>query len=196
METKELIKDERLTPTMDRVRGGRTQMFRENNPNDNSFISRENADVLLEHENKEMYAKLIDGKWYWVSGCNQCIGKPRGWGSYIECLEHDVCRVCHRPRSEFKGAVWGGSNGWTCKDCHEAERAERRRLAFEMLDGDEPDCSNTDTIICPHCGSEISNDDIYESQDVECPVCDEEFLLEIEYTATYSTATKGVRITS
>lgn len=64
----ELIKDERLTPTMERVRSGRTQMFREKNKNDRSFISKDNCDVSLEHEIKSMYAELTDGKWYWVNG--------------------------------------------------------------------------------------------------------------------------------
>lgn len=195
MKDKELINDKRLTPTMDRVRSGETQMFREKNNNDRSFISRENSDVILEHENKAMYAELIDGKWYWVNGCGECNGEERGCKTYIECDKHDVCSCCSISRKEIKGAVWGGIKGWTCCPCKEAKDLEIRREAFEKLNGTEPSCSYKDEIICPHCGSKISNDDIYESQDMECHVCEGEMELEVDYTATYSTSIKGKRVT-
>jgi hypothetical protein len=194
MSGKILINDKRLTPTMERVRSGRTQLFREINKEDRSFISSENCDVSLEHKNKEMFAELIDGQWYWINGCAECNGKPRG-RSYIECEKHDVCSCCGISRKEIKGTVWGGANGWTCKPCHEANQLKIRRKAFEELDGDEPDCSYTDEIICPHCGSEICNEDIYENQDLECYVCEGKLSVEVEYTAHYSTSIKGSRIT-
>ncbi len=195
MEQNMLIGDKRLTPTMERIRAGRTQQFREKNKDDRTFISSHNCDVSLEHENKEMYASLIDGQWYWVSGCSECNGGERGFKSYIECDKHDVCTNCGISRKEIKGLVWGGIKGWTCKPCNEAKDREIRKEAFSKLDGDEPDCSFTDEIICPHCGSIISSDDIYECQDLKCCVCDGELSLDIEYTATYSTSIKGKRIT-
>lgn len=194
MKDKVKITDNRLTPTMERIRNGRTQMFREKNPEDRNFISSENCDLEIEHENKAMYAQLIDGEWYWVSGCSECNGEKRG-RSYIECEEHDVCSCCGVSRKEIKEAVWGGSKGWTCNSCKEEKDAEVRREAFEKLDGEEPDCSYTDEIICPHCGSKVYGDDVHESQDLECSVCEGELSVSVEYTVSYSTEIKGKRIT-
>lgn len=192
----ELINDKRLTQTMGRIRQGRTQLFREKNKDDRTFVNSDNCDVSLEHEKKEMYAKLIDGQWYWVNGCAECNGDDRNWMTYVECEKHDVCSLCSIPRKEVKGnSVWGGSKGWICKPCMEAKNLERRRQAFANLDGEEPDCSYNSEIICPHCGSKISNDDIHENQDIECHVCEGEISLEVEYTAYYSTSIKGKRIT-
>lgn len=192
----ELINDNRLTPTMERVRSGRTQLFREKNKDDRTFISSKNCDVSLEHENKEMYAKLIDGQWYWVNGCGPCNGEERSWDTYIECEKHDVCSICSIPRKKVKGnSVWGGSKGWICKPCHEAKALEVRCMAFAKLGGEEPDCNYTDEIICPHCGSKLSNDDMHEDQDIECHVCEGEISLEVGHTAYYSTSIKGKRIT-
>jgi len=191
-----LINDKRLTSTMQRIRNGSIQLFREKNNNDRSFISSENCDVSLEHENREMYAELIDEKWYWVSGCAECNGKERDWMSYIECEEHNRCRSCGTKRKDIKeDSVWGGKNGWICNSCHESERSGIRREAFAALDGEEPDCEYCDEIICPHCGTTISNDDIHESQDLECDVCHGEISLEVDWTASYSTSIKGKRIT-
>lgn len=188
-----LIKDSRLTPTMERTRNGSTQMFRERNrPYNRGSIGSENFDVTLKHENKEMYAELIEDKWYWVSGCSECNGEPRG-KSYIECEKHDVCKCCGTSRKEFEGAVWGGTKGWTCKPCEEKRMLSIRKEAFEKLDGEEPDTSYTDKIICPHCGSINSNSEIHESQKLECYVCDGEFSLEVEYTVSYSTTVIGKR---
>lgn len=193
-----LIEDERLTPTMERVRSGRTQLFREKNKDNRTFIDRENADVVLEHENKEMYAKLIDGLWYWVSGCAECVGKERDWMTYIECDKHDRCSVCSISRKEIKGAVWGGPKGWTCNPCQETKKLEIRRAAFENFNKqkfDEFDFHCMDEIKCPHCGSEIDNDDLHKSEDIECGVCEGEIELEVDYTASYSTSIKGKRVT-
>lgn len=195
MTTKTLINDKRLTPTMERVRSGRTQLFRERNKVDRSFIRLKNCDVSLKHEDKEMFAELIEGEWYWVSGCSECNGGERDWMSYIECEKHDVCSCCSIAIKEIKGSVWGGRKGWTCKPCKEAKDLEIRIEAFVKLKGEEPDCSYNDEIICPHCGSQISNDDMYENQDIECYVCNGEIHLEIHYSFNYSTTIKGERIT-
>jgi len=194
---KKLIGDERLTPTMERARSGSTQLFREKKKDDRSFISEDNCDISLKHDHREMYAELIDGKWYWVSGCTECLGKPRGM-SYIECHTHNRCRSCETNREDITESVWGGLNGWICKPCYEAERLEIRRQAFEKFNEvklDEDDFHYMDEIKCPHCGSEISSDDLHESQDIECEVCEGEITLEVEYTAYYSTSIKGERVT-
>ena len=120
---------------------------------------------------REDVYKLIDGEWYWVSGCGECNGEERDWMTYIECEKHDRCSVCSKNRKDIKGPAWGGKRGWTCNSCYEFKQSEIRREAFEKLGGEEPDCSYNDEIICPHCGSKISNDDMYESQDIECHVC-------------------------
>ena len=185
---KELIQDKRLTLTMQRWRSGRTQVFKEKNKDD----------VRLEHKNKEMYAELIDNQWYWVNGCGSCNGEGRSYKTYIECEVHDVCRSCEVGRKEIKGSVWGYSKGWMCTPCHEAEQLEIRRQAFEKFNEDKLDEHHflyMDGIKCPHCGSEISNDDMYETQDIECSVCEGEISLEVEHSFTYSTSIKGKRIT-
>lgn len=195
MSNKKLINDKRLTPTMERIRSGRTQLFRERNKDDRSFIDSDNCDVSLEHEVKSMYAELIDGQWYWVNGCAECNGKERDWMTYIECEEHNRCRSCSTNRKDINGAVWGSKKGWICSSCYDAEKSAERKEAFEKLDGDEPDCSYNDEIICPHCGSKISSDDMHESQDIECGVCYGKIYLEVEYSLHYSTTIKGERIT-
>lgn len=196
---KELINDERLTPTMERVRSGSMQLFRERNANDRTFISINNCNVAIQHEIKSMYAELIDEKWYWVNGCAECNGKERDWMTYIECEEHDRCRMCSIKKKNLKNkTVWGGKKGWICNDCHDAELLERRKAAFEKFNNDnlhESDFYNTNKILCPHCGSQISNDDVHESQELQCGVCDGEIYVEVEYTVSYSTTIKGNRIT-
>ena len=63
MKEKELINDERLTPTMERTRSGSVQLFREKNPNNRTYISADNCCVSLVHpHDKSMYAELIDGR--------------------------------------------------------------------------------------------------------------------------------------
>ena len=192
---KELINDLRLTPTMERVRSGRVQLFRERNPKDKSFINNDNADVVIQHERKEMYAKLIDGKWYWVNGCAECNGEPRDWSTYIECEDHDRCNVCETKRGDIEGTPWGRKTGWICNSCKEKEDLEIRRKAFEKLDGELPDCLYQDDIICPHCGSELDKDEVYEDQELDCHVCGGELHLEIVNVPIYCTYVKGERIT-
>ena len=185
MKEKILIKDGRLTPTMRRVRSGRNQIFTEGD-----------IEVKIQHERKEMFAELIDGKWYWINGCAECNGKERTWNTYIECEEHDRCSVCDAKRNEIEGSVWGGSKGWTCNPCMEEKRLDARRKAFDKLDGELPDCLYRDEIICPHCGTKLSSADIYESQIMDCDVCEGGIDLEVEYSPTYSTVCVGERMTS
>ncbi|MFA8451797.1 MAG: hypothetical protein ACEPOW_13970 [Bacteroidales bacterium] len=190
MSEKTPINDDRLTRTMKRVRSGRTQVFTE------QYAKDDNNAIRIQHERKEMYAELIDGEWYWVNGCAECNGEPRDWMTYIECEKHDRCSVCGINAKEIKGAgVWGGKHGWTCNSCHDAEELDRRNEAFSKLDGEEPDCSYRDQMICPHCGSELCSDDIRESQDTTCYVCTGGISVEVEYSFHYTTTVKGKRIT-
>ncbi len=183
---------------MNRVRSGPTQIFREKNKEDREYIGDNNFDVSLKHENKQMFAELIEGEWYWVNGCAECNGEERGWKTYIECEKHDRCSVCFINRKHISGAVWGSSKGWICRPCKAAEKLEIRRQAFEEFnksEHDDWDFTSNNEIICPHCGSEIGKDGMHESQDIECHVCEGEIILEVEYTATYSTSIKGKRVT-
>jgi hypothetical protein len=192
---KELINDDRLTPTMKRGRSGTKQYFKEYNPDDRTSVH-ENAEVVLEHPTDvAMYAELIDGEWYWVTGCAECKGEPRNMMSYVECDKHNVSKVCSIKSKDLpEGVVRWGGDGWTCGTCKDARDAETRREAFEKLDGEEPDCFYTDEPICPHCGSELGSDDLYESQDIECYVCEGNITVEVEFSRSFTTKVKGKRI--
>lgn len=185
---KELIKDKRLTPTMSRSRSGRTQIFTEK--------GNDSLKIELKHGKKSMYAELINGKWYWVEGCAECKGEPRDWMTYLECELHDRCRTCDTPRKELKETPWGGKNGWQCRPCHDKDKAATRRNAFLKLGGEDPDCTYCDDIICPHCGTKQSSDEIYENQDLKCYLCEGEMHLEVDYSASYTTSIKGKRVTN
>ena len=191
----ELIKDKRLTPTMRRIRAGATQLFREINSNDRTFISKTNCDVMLTHKKRSMYAVLIEGEWYWAEGCAECLGLPRDWSTYIECEKHDRCSVCGINRKDLNGGIsWDNKDGWICNKCNEIKRAQVRKQAFDRLNGKEPECGGGEEIICPHCGTKISSDDIYESQKLYCETCGGEFDLEVEFNPIYSTSVIGERI--
>jgi len=118
---KEKINDNRLTSDMKRSRSGKTQLFRKDY-GDNDFTSRENADVILEHELPEMYAELIDGEWYWVKECAHCedaMNYRENW-SYQWCDKHNVCIDCGISRKELTKIPWRVSNGaFQCQECQE-----------------------------------------------------------------------------
>lgn len=193
---KKLINDPRLTPTMKRTRSGKTQLFREPNI-DNQFTNEENAAAVLVHPTDvAMYAELIDGEWYWVTGCAECKGEERDWMSYIECDKHNRCSVCSIKSKDLPEGVvrWGGKHGWTCGTCKDARDLEIRMEAFEKLDGEEPDCFYTDEPICPHCGTQQGSDDLHENQNIECYVCHGEMEVEVDYTRSFTTRVKGKRI--
>lgn len=189
MKNKILIEDNRLTPTMRRSRSGRTQIFIEESSKE---------EIRLEHEKKSMYAELIDGRWYWVEGCAECKGEERDWMTYVECEEHDRCRTCGTNRKDIKGIPWGGKKGWQCQSCADARQKEIRREAFKKFNEEKPDeydFNYMDEIKCPHCGSKLSNNDIHESQNIDCNVCEGELFVEVEYTPSYSTSIVGKRVT-
>jgi hypothetical protein len=200
MKGKELINDDRLTPTMERIRNGESQMFRDTKQDDRSFIGRENADVILTHPTDvAMYAELIDNEWYWVTGCSECKGEERGWVTYIECDRHNICSSCSIPSKNLEEGVkrWGGKKGWTCGTCKDIKDLEIRETAFEKFNEEEHsewDFTSNDEIICPHCGTELSSDEVYESQDMECYVCEGEIEVDVEFALTYSTSVKGKRV--
>lgn len=193
---KEPINDIRLTPTMERVRNGPKQCFKERKDGDRSSASN-NPDVVLVHSTDvAMYAELIDGVWYWVTGCAECKGEERDWMSYVECDKHNRCSVCSINSKDLPKGItrWGGKRGWTCGTCQDAKNLAIRQEAFDKLDGEEPDSYNTDEPICPHCGTQLSSDELYETQDINCHVCDGEIKVEVEFSRSFTTRVKGKRI--
>ena len=194
-----LIDDERLTPTMERVRNGKQQMFREKDFDSRGFMTNEpDTCIIIENTvNKEYFSKLIDDKWWWVNGCAECCGHKRNWMSYVECEKHDVCSCCSKPRSHFKGSVWGGQNGWTCNSCTEikANILKQERLeAVASEDYNEWDYYNESEMKCPHCATTYQQDEGEPDEDQECHVCGGEFTVTVEYSVTYSTEVKGERL--
>jgi len=190
----ELIEEARLTIDMTRTRNGSTQMFRRDY-GDNKFTDKNNADVILKHERPEMYAELIDEKWYWVNDCSKCNGVENKY-SYVVCEKHDVCSECSTPRKQIKGSVYGVKNGWCCVPCMEILESITRKQAFDKLDGKEPRTICMDEVVCPHCGSGQGCDDIYENHEMECDVCKGVMTVDVSYRINYSTAVVGKRMTS
>lgn len=189
------INDTRLTPEMERIRSGSTQLFREVNGSRN-FTSHENADVILTPPEKNYYAELINGEWHWVNGCAECNGRPRSWASYIECDKHNVCRNCKASRDQITEAPWGGADGWQCKPCADKEHQEEKESALAAAaekEYDEWDYRHEDEVKCPYCNTTIEDSgdgELYQALDkemeIECDVCDHTFLLEAESTVTWT----------
>ena len=107
------IDDERLVGYTNRNRGGNEQVFYTGNDerdferyrgeggNKGSGVEiHDKPDtVRLKPPKQHYHAQLIDGEWWWVNGCGECNGRPRDWGTYIECEKHNVCRTCGTPRA-------------------------------------------------------------------------------------------------
>ncbi len=187
-----LINDERLTPDMKRIRSGSTQLFRRDY-GDRRFTDKENADVFLNHEEKNVYAELIEQKWYWVNGCCECNGEKRDWvNSYIECVKHDVCVHCKTPRAKLKEAPWGGKNGWICKPCQDdIDEKRKSELLATAQEYDEWDFQDLDTIKCPTCNDTFSewwgmiNSEEESAQLVDCPTCDHKFKITVKKSLSF-----------
>lgn len=177
-----------------RTRSGSTQVFNDR-WHENGL-----PEVRLEPPIKGLMAERIEGAWYWVCGCDVCLGNDKSF-TYSPCERHDRCVTCDCTRAELSEAPWGGVlgrwRGWQCKPCASKRAAERKAeaLAAAAAKGfSEDDCSYTDDILCPHCGSKQSADDIHEdAKGRECNVCEGMFDLELHYSVSYTTtkAQKG-----
>lgn len=142
-------------------------------------------------------SELIDGAWYWVVGCEKCLGTSNGFADYFVCDEHNVCVDCRTNRSEIEGAVWGTKGGFRCQPCQTKLEQKLKREALEKVaskDYDEWDYQNNDEIVCPHCGTSHEPDQPSEGKEI-CGICGGEYELNIEYSVTYSTTVVGERIT-
>lgn len=184
------IDDDRLTPEMILSRSGSTQMFRVKI--DNQFTSHKNADVILTPPKNSYYAEIIDNVWHWVEGCYECNGEKRDWMCYIECDEHNRCRVCEINREDLKEAPWGGKDGWICKPCEAKRKAiEKAEALAKMPEEHDPwDYEDNDSITCPYCNQEIYEDHGHYESDKEketCSRCDGEFLVTANHSITFTT---------
>ena len=179
--------DKRLTPKHRRTRSRSTMLFSLNNDEIDEFE--------IKAPKPELVAEINEcGNWFWRNDCPVCNGKDRRF-AYVECDEHNVCKECGISRKDVKDSVWGTSEGWCCNPCMDKLNSKQRAEAFAKLDGEEPDTDYEDEIICPHCGSENSNDDIHQDQKMICGTCDGEFQLTINYSVDYSTEVIGERLT-
>lgn len=140
------------------------------------------------------YAELIDGEWWWVEGCAECNGEPRGWMTYVECDKHNVCRSCGCSRESLTEPPLAGKQGWQCKPCAEEEHeAEKSAALLAMSDEyDEWDYFNTPDIRCPYCDYKFTdttemNSAIDREQEEECPRCDNTFSLSADIEINWTT---------
>ncbi|MGX1195823.1 hypothetical protein [Metabacillus sp. SLBN-84] len=147
----------------------------------------------LEPPEQGLYAVRFEDGWYWVCGCEKCLGRP-DVHSYIVCHNHDRCLTCHTHREDLTDIPWGMVSGFQCRTCRETERAKKKEVALANaaeMNHSELDCSDEDAIICPTCASVNESEDLNEpgGHNMTCGVCDTPFKVEIEYEIRY-TATK------
>lgn len=171
----------------ERIRNGHTNVWNQiwppGQPHSNGL-----PEVTLQPPSRGLYAERIDGAWYWVCGCEKCLGSGKSW-SYITCYEHDRCEYCKIHREQITETPWGVRGGWACKPCVDAEDAKRKTEALAAAaeaGHDESDCMYTDEVVCPYCASKFEPDeDISGNQ--ECDVCGGMYSVEVEYSASYTT---------
>lgn len=155
--------------------------------------------VELEAPEHGLYAELIDGAWYWVSGCNKCNGVEGKW-SYIVCDKHNVCVSCGDHRSTLTETPWACRDGFRCKPCQDRIDAAAKVEALAKVaetDYDEWDYRAQDQCKCPHCATviHIETED-YGDKNMSCDTCGGDFSLTIEYSVSFTTEVIGERITA
>lgn len=173
-----------------------TQRTRSGNTNvwNDSFYKNGLPEVKLSPPIKGLYAERFEDGWYWVCGCHKCLenGKPY---SYVVCEEHDRCITCNISRKELNEIPHGKPFGFQCGSCNTKEHEELKANALQAAKErghSEDNCYYTSEILCPRCGSKHSNDDMHESgeHEMECSVCDTEFIVEVEYEVRYTSSKK------
>lgn len=196
------INDDRLTPGMNRIRSGQTQLF---------GGTTHAPELTLTPPEKHLYALEVKGIWMWVNGCSHC-NKNGEKMSYVVCEEHDRCQGCgtHRskavripPRNEHdaSGGVWGSRDdngvwGWTCHRCREAENVAVRSAALERIEEngeyDELDYWHEDEAKCPWCNAKVCTDESYDADDEDhaCAECGNSFTLTAEHSVSWTTKRK------
>ena len=89
--------------------------------------------------------------------------------------EKKLCKGCNKPCTvSFMEYCWA---------CEEKKSIER--LSKSAVHNGET--INERYIICPYCGEHYGEDDMHETQTVECDNCDKKFKVEVEYSVSYST---------
>ena len=84
-------------------------------------------------------AEKINGEWFWVCGCPDCLGEKGNLLSH-KCDEHDVCVQCGTHRSELKEMPWAHEDGFLCKACECVTCQGGGEIA---PDAECPDCNGT-----------------------------------------------------
>ena len=180
-----------------RLRSGNTNIWNEarhGKPHTNGL-----PEVRLDPPEVGLYAELIDGAWYWISGCAKCNGSAEKY-SYSVCDKHNVCRLCSTHRSKLTETPWGHPEGFTCKPCQDAEDAVAKAAALARVaetDYDEWDYRNLGECKCPHCATVIHIEaEDYRDQNMECGTCGGLFGLQIECEPSFTTTVIGERVTA
>lgn len=170
-----------------RTRSGHTNVWND------SFHQNGLPEIKLVPPILGLYAERFEDGWYWVCGCDKCLG-IHGNYSYIVCDEHNRCVTCGTHRKDLTENPWGHPDGFECKLFHTKEQNDRKSAAIESAreqGHSEDDCWYTDKLICPVCASECSSDDMDGGEhEVTCHVCDVEFIVEIEYEPRYTSKLK------
>jgi hypothetical protein len=200
------INDDRLTPYLSLTRPGK--FYTGNDPRDwdrynrdrydkngnyiNNVEMHERADVInIEPPEKHYHAELIDNEWWWVNGCQACNGRSRRF-AFRECIQHDVCSICGKPRghSGHKHVMGGGENGWFCVPCHETAELIRKTEAKARIGMEDIEHDFTSDIVCPYCGYTYCESHQYNHDDgdkITCDDCDSVFFVSIHHNVNYST---------
>jgi hypothetical protein len=174
------IKLTELTKNIEFIsRAGDVFRFREK-----GIITREfdlDTDTLIKSPSKGLRVKNIDGVWFWLCDCPQCLGKDPSF-AYSVCDKHDICITCGINRTKLKETPWGCREGWRCKPCE----TKRVKKAINDYKQTEPE-QYSDTIICPHCGNKDDGSDLHESDnEYLCGNCSSPFEIEVEYSKYFS----------
>lgn len=90
--------------------------------------------------------------------------------------EKKTCKICNE-KYEYL------NYNDICFSCEE-EKNIKDLSETAVEDGET---SNERYIVCPYCGEHYGEDDMYETQTVECDNCDKKFKVEVEYSVSYST---------
>ena len=180
-----------------RLRSGNTNIWNEarhGKPHTNGL-----PEVRLDPPEVGLYAELIDGAWYWISGCAKCNGSAEKY-SYSVCDKHNVCRLCSTHRSKLTETPWGHPEGFTCKPCRDSVDAIETAEAlakFAENEYDEHDFCGLDECKCPHCATVIHIEaEDYRDQNMECDTCGGLFGLQIEFEPNFTTTVIGERVTA
>lgn len=174
-----------------RTRNGHTNVW--NDPWHTARQVEPLPEVRLGPPQRGLYAERIDGAWYWVCGCEKCLGSAEKY-SYITCHDHDRCEMCGIHREDITETPWRVAGGWACKPCAAAAKQRRKveaMAAAQAAGHGEDDCEYTDDITCPYCASKISEDEpVYKDGDFECDVCGGTCSVEVIHSVSYTSIKK------